>query len=188
MLGRRWIIPAYAGNTMSALKESVFSQGSSPHTRGTPARFAGCSPSERDHPRIRGEHGKAGCKAKTHAGIIPAYAGDTFGVCSLATTHIGSSPHTRGTRAGIISKRIVKRDHPRIRGEHCRRWRWRWRVNVNGIIPAYAGNTYLQSIIVGSLLGSSPHTRGTPPMSASAELNVRDHPRIRGEHISSNGV
>ena len=93
-----WIIPAYAGSTCS---------------RAVRAR------TERDHPRIRGEHQEA------LVGILGA---------------AGSSPHTRGApgrrlalvlRVGIIpayagSTRSPTTptspdwDHPRIRGEHRR--------------------------------------------------------------------
>ena len=131
------IIPAYAGNT---------------HVIQT----SWCK--ERDHPRVCGEHheddftndkitgssprmrgtpvqpvGGRGC-----AGIIPAYAGNTFGgvggfrssgdhprVCGehLASNmpshhHPGSSPRMRGTHGEVF-----------LAGEFL------------GIIPAYAGNT-----------------------------------------------
>ena len=111
----------------------------------------------------------------------------------------GSSPHTRGARRvyllitrehGIIpayagstpsssAGRCIRRDHPRIRGEHSlcaflasanlgssphTRGAHRLCIEarrVDGIIPAYAGST---------LHGRSSYTR------------TRDHPRIRGEH------
>ena len=173
--------------------------GSSPHTRGAlpglgtdPSRAgiipayagstAGRDPPRRamaDHPRIRGEHAGLG-------------AGNS--------RPQGSSPHTRGARNGrnrrapgqrIIpayagSTRRVRgadrswRDHPRIRGEHT------------------------DSLQPGDIVfGSSPHTRGALPIctwekssfgiipayagsTGSAQPNapaVRDHPRIRGEHL-----
>ena len=114
-------------------------------------------------------------------------------------SHFGSSPHTRGALhlmsldgedygiipayAGSTSSAImsssVREDHPRIRGEHMRRWRRAGRcrgssphtrgarggvlvdVAGSGIIPAYAGST------------------AVAPAGGGA---VRDHPRIRGEH------
>ena len=154
------IIPAYAGSTI-------------------PTPTGSCS--RADHPRIRGEHR-----------ILPA--GQTLPG--------GSSPHTRGAPdhaerslhcPGIIpayagSTHIdsrffqLKRDHPRIRGEH------RWTVRGTD-----------------SRTQSSPHTRGAPSSSAHprprpriipayagstwparAPLSLRpDHPRIRGEHAMS---
>ena len=116
-----------------------------------------------DHPRIRGEHA--------------AGAGDV-----LALT--GSSPHTRGARAGYGARRqlsgiipayagstctsrppgALKWDHPRIRGEHLQP---RMRApRQSRIIPAYAGST-------SKLLASS--------------ATMRDHPRIRGEHPDRSG-
>ena len=114
----------------------------------------------------------------------------------------GSSPHTRGARGGVLvdfadsgiipayagstpsatSGSANTRDHPRIRGEHLL-------VKVRGKIPR----------------GSSPHTRGAPGEVAHRETRRRiipayagstglsaggarvdgDHPRIRGEHVTS---
>ena len=151
------IIPAYAGNTLcSTCKLSCW----------------------KDHPRVCGEHSRdrlismmssgssprmrgtlaARCHVAVLAGIIPAYAGNTW----------------YGCRSGYSV-----RDHPRVCGEH---WKWtplplrqfgsspRMRgtqhdvhfiVIIAGIIPAYAGNTH-----VVRLAGDA----------------LRDHPRVCGEH------
>ena len=153
--------------------------GSSPHTRGAPAAAPPAPTTSRDHPRIRGEH---------------------VGAIHLHRMLAGSSPHTRGAlercRAGRDPGRIIpayagstadfhghrryRRDHPRIRGEHCSRSRRPRRA-----------------------VGSSPHTRGAPlpspvptpsagiiPAYAGSTCKSRgrssswsDHPRIRGEHV-----
>ena len=151
------IIPAYAGNTRSALAW---------HT------------SMRDHPRVCGEHlfedrkrilerGSSprmrGTLKRVHAcgglrGIIPAYAGNT-----VLTT--------RNTRS--------RRDHPRVCGEHSTDEiekaasmgsspRMRGTLPQRhlphggiGIITAYAGNT---------------------PTTTSAAWWYWDHPRVCGEH------
>ena len=217
----RRIIPAYAGSTKTFPRshtnvsdhprirgehaDGVLSRmsigGSSPHTRGAPARpghpapVAGIIPAyagsttydktgsylEPDHPRIRGEH------ENTPPGF---------------NARVGSSPHTRGARGsvragrcriGIIpayagstppapKSRNTGRDHPRIRGEHR-----------------------LQGMPVRPDQGSSPHTRGAPKKREDPENAARiipayagstgttwsamkpttDHPRIRGEHERS---
>ena len=151
------IIPAFAGNTNR--------KRSGDH-------------SNKDHPRIRGEHIR--CRGRP-------------------CRKIGSSPHSRGTQGrvqedhwggGIIpafagnthlymTTSVGKKDHPRIRGEHqpqvLRRLRRRGssphsrgthyvnpkEVSVTGIIPAFAGNTLQQSFCY---------------------THYQDHPRIRGEH------
>ena len=156
-MSRGRIIPACAGNTAEVRRRNVRA---------------------RDHPRMRGEH------LQVHH------------VSEYAT---GSSPHARGTLdwdikpdglPGIIpacagntrfgaDRRIARRDHPRMRGEHAvapemtsfeqgssphargtpdRRRRRRRR---RGIIPACAGNTVLADC---------------------ACVGLGDHPRMRGEH------
>ena len=154
--------------------------GSSPHTRGARVHVAQDGRQKRiipayagstwwrrrrirglgDHPRIRGEH----------------YRDITEG---LEAT--GSSPHTRGALrqqrlprpgSGIIpayagstrrpeSATGCVPDHPRIRGEHCRR-------------PT---SQALRR-------GSSPHTRGARLWAIWRHIFSPDHPRIRGEHLS----
>ena len=194
----RGIIPAYAGSTDSLSTEKFRARGSSPHTRGAPGRrlalvlrigiipaYAGSTtPSwnvtgkPADHPRIRGEH------------VFPFF---------LVRVPLGSSPHTRGARYhhrhGLSAMGIIPAyagstirvrtissflaDHPRIRGEHAhipQRFRrpdgssphtrgarpqvWQG-CSARWIIPAYAGSTF--------------GTHRVP-------IDVRDHPRIRGEH------
>ena len=73
-------------------------------------------------------------------GIIPAYAGSTYGLDEQAVVDRGSSPHTRGARYRHLAGHSGLRDHPRIRGEHL------GLASLDaqnlGIIPAYAGSTW----------------------------------------------
>ena len=156
------IIPAYAGNTQCA------------HLDATDPR---------DHPRVCGEHFNgyvgqcvlAGSSPRMRGtqvltlqflhlmGIIPAYAGNTRLPCS----HIGwfrdhprvCGEHTRKERA----HHLARGSSPRMRGtpgkEHVD-------IRLHGIIPAYAGNTFIMPFI-GQVLG--------------------DHPRVCGEHWSWRG-
>ena len=134
--------------------------GSSPHTRGTLVVLGG-----------------RGC----HAGIIPAYAGNTLEPPRRICPH-GIIPAYAGNTGCSRPSQSARWDHPRIRGEH----RYLpvppvWHTGssphtrgtqlvlaamlvARGIIPAYAGNT-------------RRHTRRSP--------RSRDHPRIRGEHTRS---
>ena len=154
------IIPAYAGSTQWRRK----------HCR-----------EGWDHPRIRGEH---------------------IAAAILSEARAGSSPHTRGARRMGLGRRQARRiipayagstfssvvassspaDHPRIRGEHrilgkehycyggsSPHTRGAQRRRSDGgilrrIIPAYAGST-------------------TPP--TRSRSRPADHPRIRGEHVTS---
>ena len=171
------IIPAYAGSTMTA-RSHVRGVGIIPAYAGSTSRPMSYGRDGLDHPRIRGEH----TYDKTGSYLEP-----------------GSSPHTRGARArpkcfGCAGRiipayagsthrsravRTPRTDHPRIRGEHPRRFtpggffhgsspRMRGAPakstssqSRGWIIPAYAGSTT-----------SRPPETTRPP----------DHPRIRGEH------
>ena len=117
--------------------------------------------SRADHPRIRGEHIK---------------------ISVTADTQKGSSPHTRGARGASDSIPVDRR-----------------------IIPAYAGSTNAKSKWLSPSTGSSPHTRGArhfhsfspffpriiPAYAGSTSTigptptKAADHPRIRGEHVTS---
>ena len=194
------IIPAYAGSTPWGLPRlsptsdhprirgehrcvwmaPMTSDGSSPHTRGARLRhrcllprlgiipaYAGSTRVAAprcfwpwDHPRIRGEHDRTGSP------VMPTS---------------GSSPHTRGARPLRPPPSFPPRDHPRIRGEHC-----------------------CVSVVDVDCDGSSPHTRGARTQPAGARqadriipayagstrwprsdpYEPKDHPRIRGEHLT----
>ena len=156
------IIPAYAGNTCTGEAQEPLVPGSSPHTRGTPALIGHNAPSYGDHPRIRGEHLRVVHGLVGVLRIIPAYAGNTVKSVTPSAAARGSSPHTRGTRLWSWPIREGRRDHPRIRGEHP--LTTSADSPKRGIIPAYAGNTVTYSSSKVDTAGSSPHTRGTPPV------------------------
>ncbi len=117
----------------------------------------------------------------------------------------GSPPLTRGTRNTLNAVGVVTRitpayagntnkirsgmdtrlDHPRLRGEHklclfplppslgsppLTRGTLMTDVDIEtiqGITPAYAGNTYIHK---------------------SIRINIRDHPRLRGEHVMESRI
>ena len=131
------IIPAYAGNTSqcAALRALL-----------------------RDHPRVCGEHRSPVSWRIPPTRIIPAYAGNTrFAqqICCVYRDH----PRVCGEHIAFVPAiTVVVGSSPRMRGTlHD----WPIQVVVEGIIPAYAGNT--------------PKRRSVAPRS-------RDHPRVCGEH------
>ena len=194
------IIPAYAGSTSPNPATAIWKEdhprirgehdavfldriplaGSSPHTRGaldpesltlediriipayagSTAQYRNIVKWQKDHPRIRGEHRWSEFSPTAPGWIIPAYAGSTYG---------------RFRRAA------AQPDHPRIRGEHePRSYRRHPKAGSSPhtrgargaaghhpadprIIPAYAGSTVYLAILAAA---------------------VKDHPRIRGEHVA----
>ena len=170
MRGTRWswlviclppgIIPAYAGNTSCG---------------------SGLPLGSRDHPRVCGEHNGeqhesplqagssprmrgtrfGGWRPYLHAGIIPAYAGNTSDG-RPAGTSARDHPRVCGEHDGHVTdvERVLG-SSPRMRGT---RETFRPVGFPPGIIPAYAGNT--------------KPTVGIVPAK-------RDHPRVCGEHMTS---
>ena len=175
--------------------------GSSPHARGTPVRHldfpsvhgiipacAGstCSGARSrcgggDHPHMRGEHNVAselthGCMGSSphargalitrsppqpHDGIIPACAGSTSRRRSSGGA-TGDHPRMRGehvAKASSKSSNAGSSPHARGARHHAREV-----PDGDGIIPACAGSTRATS-------ARFPH--------------ARDHPRMRGEHLST---
>ena len=134
--------------------------------------------SRSDHPRIRGEHERAGVAYMEIAGSSPHTRG---ALCSLAAGlgRAGIIPAYAGSTPEDDRDHTRFEDHPRIRGEHG-----------SGVTEDEDRR------------GSSPHTRGAPPRCwpawsspgiipayAGSTRGVWrsargswDHPRIRGEH------
>ena len=153
----RGIIPAYAGNTGSAIC---------------------CMRYGRDHPRVCGEHSilvfsrwnVLGSSPRMRGtpldfpldsltlGIIPAYAGNTTS-CPRYPCRCRDHPRVCGEHTyESTAPDIMKGSSPRMRGTRP----FRWSENGSaGIIPAYAGNTQSNTM------------RGA---------SVWDHPRVCGEH------
>ena len=173
-------------------------RGSSPRVRGTPShqppprRNSGIIPAcagntatvdktvtgTRDHPRVCGEHHSSGVSASSREGSSPRVRG-THSYDSCPYHRSGIIPACAGNTC--LRRRLSAnyRDHPRVCGEHLRS---AWHIAVakgssprvrgtlgvrgsgcrgRGIIPACAGNTCLR-----------PTHRS----------NLRDHPRVCGEH------
>ena len=172
--------PRMRGSTLPPHAASKRALGSSPHARG--ARNGGIRNRQpgRDHPRMRGEHPETYVIADESKGIIPACAGSTV-ISALQLCEIrGSSPHARGAQHLFHLRSQIRWDHPRMRGEHP------FRVLApnpkRGIIPTCAGSTMWHVGSMRSARGSSPHARGAPDLAYIDDLNVVDHPRMRGEH------
>ena len=152
------IIPACAGSTEEQLPTELMEQGSSPHARGAPVLIvvdvdafgiipacAGSTPRHReevrragDHPRMRGEHALPLGSSLTPRGSSP-HARGAPAACCLYSGDVGIIPACAGSTATRTALRLLKGDHPRMRGEHSM--------------------SHSASSLV---LGSSPHARGAP--------------------------
>ena len=155
--------------------------GSSPHARGAPlgtgavlrqlgiipacagstvlSRSISCS--EKDHPRMRGEHSRA---------------------VFAAARHPGSSPHARGALYGPTGNGDAARDHPRMRGEHPPT-----RLEVVGSPGSspHARGAPLAGAHCTRCEGIIPACAGSTWCPSRRRATRWDHPRMRGEHSPS---
>ena len=103
----------------------------------------------------------AGKFAALERGIIPAYAGNTLELLG-SYPHAWDHPRVCGEHVShILLTGTVEGSSPRMRGTRTFQNGHSQRV---GIIPAYAGNTATYS---------------------TEDTNIRDHPRVCGEHAAS---
>ena len=159
---RPGIIPAYAGNTSECPYHRWYSW---------------------DHPRVCGEHRRRKSYQCSGGGSSPRMRG-TLEIGFAPVFPRGIIPAYAGNTYWKLHELYVRRDHPRVCGEHGDNDgesiedlgsspRMRGTLShdgcfgvLRGIIPAYAGNTYWKL----------------------HELYVRrDHPRVCGEHGDNDG-
>ena len=156
----------------------------------------------RDHPRVRGEHVPSAPRPR-RAGITPACAGSTS-TCAHRVWSTRDHPRVRGEHLRSRSLRAdTIADHPRVRGEHtpaspaptgggitpacAGSTRRRHALRPRGITPACAGSTYCCAWATASI-GITPACAGsTRPVIAPSYTRRRDHPRVRGEHVTPRG-
>ena len=114
---------------------------------------------DRDHPRMRGEHGRSAGRGYVPSGSSPHARGALTMAITLEQAK-GIIPACAGSTQRPRNRLHSKRDHPRMRGEHA--------VSMN---PLKISS------------GSSPHARGALLESVALVLKGGDHPRMRGEHV-----
>ena len=131
------IIPAYAGNTRYVRAMMVTLLGSSPRMRGTPnirplagkgdgiiPAYAGNTSSaaprgfsNRDHPRVCGEHQCRQCNRQKNPGSSPRMRGTPAGYAHHFHAK-GIIPAYAGNTMTSYAPAPSLRDHPRVCGEH----------------------------------------------------------------------
>ena len=177
--------------------------GSPPHTRGkfkrrnlikqalgiTPACAGKISPDspERgsgwDHPRMRGENCNFGVIIVLAQGSPP----HARGKCHLALTachQFGITPACAGKIWQKTDPDMLSRDHPRMRGENIMLSERNYRALGS---PPHARGKYSRCICPLFQPGITPACAGKIERVYHAVTWHRDHPRMRGENISTHG-
>ena len=93
------------------------------------------------------------------SGITPAYAGNTH--------------FYRSAQSSL-------EDHPRIRGEHLFAEK---NITPGQGSPPHTRGTLISLATVAALVGITPAYAGNTTSNSAVGVSVRDHPRIRGEHL-----
>ena len=129
-------------------------------------------------PRMRGTH-RFDSVGHYPAGIIPAYAGNTS-TSSMVTVRPPDHPRVCGEHSGVSAPSAVRAgSSPRMRGT---RFNQKTPFILEGIIPAYAGNTVgMRSKNAYTL--DHPRVCGEHSNCPTWSLkHFGDHPRVCGEH------
>ena len=154
---RTGIIPAYAGNTRPALARRSIA---------------------RDHPRVCGEHGQNAQGTERQGGSSPHMRG-TLCRCGLSTRRIGIIPAYAGNTCVVSTLACPSRDHPRICGEH---YKHRGSITPNPGSSPHMRGTRDAMARLGSDSGIIPAYAGNTVPVALLHVVPEDHPRICGEH------
>ena len=151
------IIPACAGNTSAR--------------RASPT-------APWDHPRVCGEHHLDRPYSGRNPGSSPRVRGTLLGH-PLDVVVVGIIPACAGNTASETNITASRRDHPRVCGEHS----LIGRMGLSGLgsSPRVRG-TLLEMITLTDFNGIIPACAGNTDVGRGIRLDVKDHPRVCGEH------
>ena len=190
--------PRMRGEHCGTASARPLSRGSSPHARGTLGEWAesfravGIIPAcagntrvgyghhyqRRDHPRMRGEH-RASCSVMARVWGSSPHARGTLIASLRGLERFGIIPACAGNTSALIAPDLMRRDHPRMRGEHCPRPRCSYAFL--GSSPHARGTHHLHDGEA-SRTGIIPACAGNTTTVVKKFFDTRDHPRMRGEH------
>ena len=155
--GPTGIIPAYAGNTIVSKCDKI---------------------TERDHPRVCGEHADYPLHINVIAGSSPRMRG-THDRTSVWPMVYGIIPAYAGNTRVLQKRWNQAGDHPRVCGEHI--------PKLVDLLSSQGSSPRMRGTLVGRVMGDGPN--GIIPAYAgntlpwiSAARGGRDHPRVCGEH------
>ena len=173
--------PRIRGERPYTAHASERSAGSSPHTRGTPGPLEFTRPAARFIPAYAGNAWSAS-SSRARRSVHPRIRGERKSCCADRSFRRGSSPHTRGTPAGLDAGAAMTRFIPAYAGNA----QWiRKRCREPPVHPRIRGERLHSCSHTGQCFGSSPHTRGTRVVSKNYLCCNPVHPRIRGERRTS---
>ncbi len=149
------------------------SAGSTPYAPVIPPRQA-------DHPRVRGEHASQTGDVNRYYGSSPRPRGARPGFPRDRLPR-GIIPASAGSTTPASRRRLTSTDHPRVRGEHSSAIFSE--LTSIGSSPRPRG-ARLSSGRTEPCTGIIPASAGSTTYVLSRPGPTRDHPRVRGEHLT----
>ena len=138
LLRQRAGSPPHTRGTLSTKYLCWLSDRITPAYAGNTSLFLLCKNFLRDHPRIRGEHVQTAISTYWEYGSPPHTRGTLIEAIDMILSDRITPAYAGNTKYLLVPPKMSQ-DHPRIRGEHL----------------------HFYSLLT-LLLGSPPHTRGTP--------------------------
>ncbi len=196
--------PRVRGEQAIAEAEEWATHGSPPRARGTEAGPVDHAPHLRITPACAGN--RRGCRnSGTWGRDHPRVRGEQQDDLDVTVIDEGSPPACAGNSRRQPTTRAGRRDHPRVRGEQ--EWHLavlgpgggspphargtgavpRRRRDWSGITPACAGNRSHPGAVAGPRVGITPACAGNSLRPRAGTRRATDHPRVRGEQLTSNG-
>ncbi len=153
-------------------------RGTIPACAGSTSRRHAPYPTDRDHPRVRGEHKPSTAQNEPVEGPSPRARGAP--VADVRDDALaGTIPACAGSTARAGPSGRPRWDHPRVRGEHTR-------GDTSGPIPSGPSPRARGApVVVGGFdagAGTIPACAGSTARHRRRHPRQQDHPRVRGEH------
>ena len=130
-----------------------------------------------DHPRLRGEKVYVHNLSFEFQGSPPLARGKATATTAVNKSN-GITPACAGKSAASGGLSDPYRDHPRLRGEKCRKAFFQGSAWGS---PPLARGKVPQGIFSGLSLGITPACAGKSRLSGGRWARAGDHPRLRGE-------
>ncbi len=155
-----------------------------PACAGSTARRQAASSARRAHPRLRGEHNLSSHSFSHHCGSSPPARG-ALERHPVGADHGGLIPACAGSTPPTSWPSPPERAHPRLRGEHDGPTEEHFRRT--GSSPPARGARH-PLCVERSCQGLIPACAGSTSGASVSDLQLRAHPRLRGEHVAVESV
>ena len=173
--------PPHARGTRVAGQAGRVRVGNTPACAGNTETSSPTGSDSREHPRMRGEHSASQTQTMGSSGT-PPHARGTQASDDALPRAAGNTPACAGNTLPMVSWRVAKSEHPRMRGEHSSSDGKR---NGRNGTPPHARGTPHHRLAHHMPGGNTPACAGNTGREVARQARHPEHPRMRGEHAQS---